>query len=100
MDRSASWWDCGEFIATSWLLEVGHPPGAPFYQLVAHCMMMLSFGNPLLVAPLSNMLSVLCASLTVCLLYLTILELNTHHSTLITHHSSLNTQHSTLNTQH
>ena len=89
MDRSASWWDCGEFIATSWLLEVGHPPGAPFYQLVAHCMMMLSFGNPLLVAPLSNLLSVLCASLTVCLLYLTILELNTTHSSLNTQHSCL-----------
>ena len=84
MDRSASWWDCGEFIATSWLLEVGHPPGAPFYQLVAHCMMLLSFGNPMLVAPLSNLLSVLCGSLTVCLLYITILELNTKHSTLNT----------------
>ncbi len=75
MDRSASWWDCGEFIATSWLLEVGHPPGAPFYQLVAHCMMLLSFGNPMLVAPLSNFLSVVCGSFTVCLLYLTITEL-------------------------
>ena len=77
MDRSASWWDCGEFISTSWLLEVGHPPGAPFYQLVAHCLMLLSFGNPLLVAPLSNALSAVCGGITVGLLYLTILELNT-----------------------
>ena len=84
MDRSASWWDCGEFIATSWLLEVGHPPGAPFYQLVAHCMMLLSFGNTMLVAPMSNLLSVICGSLTVCILYLTILELNTKHLTLNT----------------
>ena len=75
MDRSASWWDCGEFIATSWLLEVGHPPGAPFYQLVAHCMMLLSFGNEMLVAPLSNALSAICGGLTVGLLYLTIIEL-------------------------
>ena len=75
MDRSASWWDCGEFIATSWTLGVGHPPGAPFYQLVAHCMMLLSMGNALLVAPLSNALSALCGGITVGLLYLTIIEL-------------------------
>ena len=47
MDRSASWWDCGEFIATGWLLQVGHPPGAPVYQLLSHLFMLLSFGNPL-----------------------------------------------------
>ena len=75
MDRSASWWDCGEFIATSWLLEVGHPPGAPFYQLVAHCVMLLSMGNTMLVAPLSNALSAVCGGVTVGLLYLTIREL-------------------------
>ncbi len=84
MDRSASWWDCGEFITTSWLLEVGHPPGAPFYQLVAHCIMLISCGNTMLVAPLSNALSAVCGGITVGLLYLTILELNTNPSTLIT----------------
>lgn len=70
MDRSVSWWDCGEFIATGYGLQVGHPPGAPLYQLVSHCFMLLSFGNPALVAPLSNLVSVLCASLTVLLLFL------------------------------
>ena len=75
MDRSASWWDCGEFIATGWGLQIGHPPGAPFYQLVTHCFMLLSFGNPMWVAPLSNFVSVLCASCTVLLLYKTILLL-------------------------
>ena len=75
MDWSVSWWDCGEFIATGYGLQVGHPPGAPFYQLVSHCFMLLSFGNPLWVAPLSNFLSVLCASFTVMLLYKTILLL-------------------------
>ena len=69
MDRSVSWWDCGEFIATGYTLQVGHPPGAPFYQLLSHCFMLLSFGNPMLVAPLSNLVSVLCASLTVMLLF-------------------------------
>ncbi len=75
MDRSASWWDCGEFIATSWQLGVGHPPGAPLYQLVTHVAMLLSFGNTMLVAPLSNAVSAVCGGLTVGLLYLTIVEL-------------------------
>ncbi len=75
MDRSASWWDCGEFITTGWGLQIGHPPGAPFYQLVTHCAMLLSFGNPLWVAPLSNLVSVLCGAFTVLLLYKTILLL-------------------------
>ena len=78
MDTSVSWWDCGEFIATGYLLQVGHPPGAPVYQLLSHLFMLLSFGNPMLVAPLSNALSALAAGLTVGLLYLTILELTSH----------------------
>lgn len=75
MDWSASWWDCGEFIATGWLLQVGHPPGAPVYQLLAHLFMLLSFGDPMLVAPMSNALSALAGGLTVGLLYLSLGEL-------------------------
>ena len=75
MDRSVSWWDCGEFIATGWLLQVGHPPGAPTYQLLSHLFMLLSFGNPMLVAPLSNALSAVAGGLTVGLLFLTLDEL-------------------------
>ena len=75
MDRSVSWWDCGEFISTGWLLQVGHPPGAPLYQLLSHLFMLLSFGNPMLVAPLSNAFSALCAGITVGVLYATIREL-------------------------
>ena len=72
MDRSVSWWDCGEFIATGWTLGVGHPPGAPVYQLLSHLFMLLSFGNPLWVAPLSNAFSALCGGVTVGLLYATV----------------------------
>ena len=74
MDRSVSWWDCGEFIATGWTLGVGHPSGAPTYQLIQHVVMLLSFGNVMLVAPLSNALSALCGGVTVGVLYSTILE--------------------------
>ncbi|MFR9653101.1 MAG: DUF2723 domain-containing protein [Rikenellaceae bacterium] len=35
MEPSSSLWDCGEFIATSYKLEVGHPPGAPLFMIMA-----------------------------------------------------------------
>ena len=35
MEPSSSLWDCSEFIATSYKLEVGHPPGAPLFMLLA-----------------------------------------------------------------
>ena len=75
LDRSVSWWDCGEFIATGLLLEVGHPPGAPLYQLLSHLFMLLSMGHSQWVAPLSNAFSALCGGLTVGLLFLTAVEL-------------------------
>ncbi|MBR6081427.1 MAG: DUF2723 domain-containing protein, partial [Salinivirgaceae bacterium] len=34
IEPTASFWDCGEFIATGYKLEVGHPPGAPFFMLM------------------------------------------------------------------
>lgn len=75
MDRSVSWWDCGEFIATGWTLGVGHPPGAPTYQLVTHLVMLLSFGHTEWIAPLSNAVSALCGGITVGLLYASLREM-------------------------
>ena len=34
MEPTASFWDCGEFISSAYKLEVGHPPGAPFFQFI------------------------------------------------------------------
>ena len=53
---TASFWDCGEFIACANELEVTHPPGAPLFLLLGRIMAMLAF-DPAQVAFLVNMLS-------------------------------------------
>lgn len=88
MEPTVSFWDCGEFIAVSHLLQVGHPPGAPFYQLLAHIFTLFSFGNPQAVAWCSNALSAIAGGLTVMFLYWIILLLRqpeTHLS--LRHHA-------------
>ena len=46
MEPSASLWDCSEFIATSYKLEVGHPPGAPLFMMLARLATLFAAGNP------------------------------------------------------
>lgn len=75
MESSVSFWDCGEFIAVSSLLQVGHPPGAPFYQLLAHIFSLFAGSNTALVAACCNALSALSAGFTVMFLYWSILLL-------------------------
>lgn len=70
VEPSASFWDCGEFIASSYKLEVGHPPGNPMFQLIARFFTL--FGDNMHAAILVNGMSALCSALTIMLLYLTI----------------------------
>ena len=70
IEPSASFWDCGEFIASSYKLEVGHPPGNPVFQLIARFFTMFTGGDGAAVAV--NIMSALCSALTIYLLYLTI----------------------------
>jgi hypothetical protein len=65
MSPTASYWDCGEFIACANELEVPHPPGAPFFLLLGRIFAMLSFGDVSQVAFMLNLMSVLSASFTV-----------------------------------
>jgi len=70
IEPTASFWDCGEFIASSYKLEVGHPPGNPVFQLIARFFTMFTDGAHAAVAV--NVLSAVCSALTILFLYLTI----------------------------
>jgi hypothetical protein len=62
MEETASYWDCGEFIAVSYKLEVPHPPGAPFFLLIGRMFSFLSFGDVTKVAYWINFSSVLSSA--------------------------------------
>ena len=70
IEPTASFWDCGEFIASSYKLEVGHPPGNPTFQVLARIFTL--FGDNMHAAVLVNAMSALCSALTILFLYLTI----------------------------
>ncbi|HNS16881.1 MAG TPA: DUF2723 domain-containing protein [Bacteroidales bacterium] len=72
VEPTASWWDCGEYIATAYKLQVGHPPGAPFFQLAGRFFSLFAFGDTSRVALMINMMSVLSSSFTILFLFWTI----------------------------
>lgn len=69
-EATASWWDCGEFIATALKLEVGHPPGAPTFQLFGRLFGM--FSSPETAAKAVNIMSAVCSGLGIMFLFWTI----------------------------
>ncbi len=73
LEPTTSFWDCGEFIASSYKLEVGHPPGNPVFQLVARFFTM--FASAENAAYAVNFMNAICSSLTILFLYLTIMHL-------------------------
>lgn len=68
-EPTASFWDCGEFILCAYKLEVGHPPGAPTFNLLGRIVSFLSFGNMELVPLLVNYLSAICSGLAVMFMF-------------------------------
>ncbi|MDY3978869.1 MAG: DUF2723 domain-containing protein [Tidjanibacter sp.] len=74
-EPSASLWDCGEFIPTSYKLEVGHPPGAPLFMMIANFFTKFAFGNAEKVALTVNIMSCLAAAATILFLFWTITHL-------------------------
>ena len=74
IEPTASFWDCPEFITTAYKLEVGHPPGAPFFMLTAN--LFTQFVNdPTLVALMVNMMSALFSAACIMFLFWSISHL-------------------------
>lgn len=69
MEETGSYWDCGEFIAVSYKLEVPHPPGAPLFLLIGRLFSFLSFGELTKVAYWINFTSVLSSAFTILFLF-------------------------------
>ena len=74
MEPVSSLWDCSEFIATSYKLEVGHPPGAPLFMMLARLATLFAFGNPDYVGMTVNAMNSLASAF--CILFLK--EYQTH----------------------
>mgnify|MGYP001183653581 CR=1 FL=1 len=70
IEPTASFWDCGEFLATANKLEVGHPPGAPLFMMIGR--VASAFVGPEDVPVAINMLSALCSAFTILFLFWTI----------------------------
>lgn len=68
-EKAASWWDCGEYISTASKLMVGHPPGAPTFQLLGGLFGLLAFGDPAKTGFMVNVMSALCSSFTILFLF-------------------------------
>lgn len=75
LEPTTSFWDCGEFIASSYKLQVGHPPGAPFYLLLAKVFSLFA-SDAAHVAVWMNALSAISSAFTIMFLYFTITHLS------------------------
>ncbi|WP_418977077.1 DUF2723 domain-containing protein [Barnesiella intestinihominis] len=74
LESTASFWDCGEFIASGYKLEVGHPPGNPIFMLTARFFANFA-SSPSEVAYMVNLMSGLLSAATILLLFWTVTRL-------------------------
>ena len=74
IEPTASFWDCPEFITTGYKLEIGHPPGAPFFMLTANLFSQFA-SDPSEVARMVNTMSALLSATTILFLFWTITHL-------------------------
>lgn len=73
MEPSASFWDCSEFIATSYKLEIGHPPGAPLFMMISRFFTI--FAGPEHAAAMANAMSAIASGATIMFLFWSITHL-------------------------
>jgi hypothetical protein len=75
IESTVSLWDCGEFIATSYKLQIGHPPGAPLFMIIARFFSLFAGNNTHKVAMMVNSFSAIASALTIMFLFWTITHL-------------------------
>jgi hypothetical protein len=75
IEPTASLWDCGEFIASAFKLEVGHPPGNPVFMVMGRFFTLFAGGDVTKVAAMVNAMSALASAFTILLLFWTITHL-------------------------
>jgi hypothetical protein len=72
LERSVSFWDCGEFIACAYRLQVAHQPGYPLFAMLGKAFSLLSFGDRSKVPYFANLSSALASGATIMFLFWTI----------------------------
>lgn len=73
IEPTVSFWDCGEFIASAFKLEVGHPPGAPFFMIIGR--FFTAFTDKEVAAKMINIMSALSSAFTILFLFWSITHL-------------------------
>ncbi|GAA4800343.1 DUF2723 domain-containing protein [Litoribaculum gwangyangense] len=72
VEPTVSFWDAGEYILTSSKLQVGHPPGAPLFQMIGAFFSIFTFGNNELIGWMMNMMSAVSSAFTILFMFWTI----------------------------
>ena len=71
-EKNGSLWDCGEFVASCFKLQIPHPPGAPLFVIMGRFFIILFGDNPATAAKAVNIMSALASSFTILFLFWTI----------------------------
>ncbi|UIR56329.1 DUF2723 domain-containing protein [Sphingobacterium sp. SRCM116780] len=74
-ERSTSWWDCGEFIASAYKMQIVHQPGAPLFLMIQNIFSNLALGDVTRIAFWMNVGSGVCSGITILFLFWTITAL-------------------------
>lgn len=72
IEPTVSFWDCGEFILSAWKMQVGHPPGAPFFLIAARVFSLFAMGDQSKAAMMINIMSALASAFTIMFMFWTI----------------------------
>ncbi|HLT89074.1 MAG TPA: DUF2723 domain-containing protein [Sphingobacterium sp.] len=75
VERTVSWWDCGEFIASAYKMQIVHQPGAPLFLMIQNIFSNLAMGDTSRIAFWMNIGSAVCSGLTILFLFWTITAL-------------------------